>query len=146
MSRVAVIAPVLGVLALIAVVAIAGGRDDARATAFERVASVPDRYTGQHVRVTGRVVERPTRVPTTLRGTFALAGPQGRRLLVIPPPGETLAPVAEGMRVAVRGRVLAVQPAADEQGPDIVATAGDVATRLGAVAFLRASEVAPRPR
>lgn len=145
MSRIALIAPVVGVFAFVAVVALAGGQGG-HGTAFERVASAPEQHAGQEVRVTGRVVERPARVPGALSGAFVLAGPQGRRLLVIPRPGRTLAPVVQGLRVAVRGRVVPLEPKADAQGPDMVATGGDVARRVDAVAFLRAVDVALRPR
>ena len=138
--------PLLGVAALLALVAIAGGRDQPR-TAFERVAANPEHYRGRTVQVTGRVVAHPVHIPPRLLGSFVLRGPQGRRMLVIPKPDGVLQPVGLGARTAVRGTVVPVEPSADDldgDRPGDVVAIGDVAARVDVVALIRADAVTMR--
>ncbi|HET6547302.1 MAG TPA: hypothetical protein VFG79_02515 [Solirubrobacter sp.] len=134
--------PLLGVAALVVVIAVAGGGEQ-RAT-FEHVAAHPERYQDREVRLTGRVESRPLRVPAALLGSFVLAGSAGERLLVIAAKDEVLPRVPEGERVTVRGTVVPVAPFADDSTgdrPRDTISAGDLAERVHAVALLRADDV-----
>jgi hypothetical protein len=97
--------------------------------------------------LTGRVRSRLIRVPVSVVGAFVLEGPDGGRVLVLPKTPGALPIVAEGLRAAVHGRVIALPPSADDLGgdraDDVVAIA-DLAARTDADALLRADGVAVR--
>jgi hypothetical protein len=137
--------PILGLIVLVAVVVIAGGREDDAPTQFERLVAHPDRYAGKVVRVTGRV-RSPGREPASAPRAFVLEGDAGR-VLVLPPVSGKLPVVSDGLRVAVHGRVIALPPSADDlrgdQPGDPVVIA-DVVARSDADALLRADSVAVR--
>ena len=139
--------PLLGLAALIIVVAIAGGREG-RKTMFERVVADPRHFNGDEVRVTGRIAAEPARgLPLARSQTLVLEGPHGRRLLVLPAAGVRPPDVSIGVRVAVRGDVLVLPPSADERTgdrPGDVVTVNDLAARYDTVAALRAGEISVR--
>ncbi len=131
------VVPLLGVAVLGTIVAIAGGRDEP--TLFERVAAHPERFRDRSVRVTGRIVARPSMPP--LNHAFVLEGAGGRRLLVLSEPSVDPAAILIGARVAVRGAAVALRPSSDELAGDLA----DLAGRFDAVAILKARTLAPRP-
>jgi hypothetical protein len=142
-----IVVPLLGLAALVVVIARVGGRDRP-ASALERVAAHPERYDGRQVNVTGRVSDRPRRLPLGMLDAFVLSGPDGRRLLVIPAPHGVLAAVSVGAQVSVRGKLVAVDSWADDRGGDHPrdrVSIGDVAARTGAAALLEAERVVRRP-
>jgi len=115
-------------------------------TTFARVAAKPRQFAGQDVRLVGRVAVRPDlAVPIALRGAFALEGPQGHRLLVVPSGGPSRS-IAVDERVRVRGRVEPLTPVADDRHGDMPGdpvSVADLAARVDAEAVVRARAVAP---
>lgn len=113
--------PLLGIAVLAAVVALVGARRNPD-TPFQRVTANPIPLLGEEVRVTGRIVARPTRDEL-----FVLENATGQRLLLVPPDEAKL---AIGVRVSVRGRV------------ELLVNA--VAARVGTTALLRARALTAR--
>ncbi len=134
------VVPALGIAALVAVVLLAGGQGRPM-TAFERVAANPARYSDAVVQVTGTVQSRPPRDPTGFPGAFVIAGPEGRRMLVVPALHGRLPHETIGLRVSVRGTVIPLAPTLESRGDD----APTVARQVRARAILQAASVAPRP-
>jgi hypothetical protein len=108
---------------LFTIVVLAGARAD-RGTPFERLATNPERFLGEEVRVTGRIVARPTRDERVV-----LENANGQRLLLVPPK-ESRLPI--GVRVAVRGRVaLRVDDLAVRSGTSTILLASELSARAG---------------
>jgi hypothetical protein len=140
--------PLVLLVALVVVIALSGARTR-RASPLERVAAHPERYDGSRLTITGRVIDRPDRVPPGMLGAFVLSGAGGRRLLVVPKRHGVLPLVSAGTRVTVRGEVVALDPWADDRGgdgPRDPVAIGDVAARAGAQALLEADRVQPARR
>ncbi len=115
--------PLLGAVALSTIIVLAGARAD-RGTPFERLATNPERFLGEEVRVTGRIVARPTRDERVV-----LENAKGQRLLLVPPK-ELRLPI--GVRVAVRGRVaLRVDDLAVRSGTSTLLLASELSARAG---------------
>lgn len=113
--------PLLGIAVLAAVVALVGARRDP-GTPFQRVAADPERFLGEEVRVSGRVVARPAR-----DALYVLEDTTGQQLLLVPPDEAQL---AIGVRVSVRGRVELL--------------VSDVAARVGTTTLVRARALTAR--
>ena len=113
--------PLLGIAVLAAVVALVGARRDP-GTTFQRVAADPERFLGEEVRVTGRIVARPAR-----DDLYVLEDATGQHLLLVPPDEAQL---ALGVRVSVRGRVELL--------------VNDVAARVGTTTLVRARALTAR--
>lgn len=133
--------PVVGIAGLAAALILPGRHAP---TEFQRVSAHPARFAGERVQVTGEVRRAPAHVPHGYAGAFVLAGPDGRRLLVVPPLGGHLLATRTGSSVTVRGTLVALQPSADDRrGHDTVVAVGDLAARAGARAILQAGAIAP---
>jgi hypothetical protein len=141
-----IVVPLLGIAALLGVVALAGGDEDP-GRLIGRVIADPERYDGRTVRVTGIARSAPGPLPVRLNDAFVLEGPYGGRLLVARDGDASwdLTRAVPGLRVSVRGDLAALDPFLQEPGEDAVAI-GDVALRAGAAAVLRAGDVQARPR